>query len=85
MRKLSICFWIMAVLLSDIMCAVVAWNYCDMLWGIHCAGYSAPVSTAFLSAIPFAVGIAICIASALFLTKKPAKSDRFQFNEETNQ
>lgn len=70
MKKLSACFWVLAALLSDIMCAVVAWNYCSMLWGIKYAGYSAPASTAFLLAIPFAVGIAICIALALFFKKK---------------
>lgn len=74
-KRLSICFWILAVLLSNIMCAVVAWNYCDLLWGINYAGYSAPASTAFLLAIPFAVGIAICIALALFFKKKSSQSD----------
>ncbi len=70
MKKLSVCFWVLAALLSDIMCAVVAWNYCSMLWGIKYAGYSAPASTAFLLAIPFVIGIAISIALALFFKKK---------------
>ncbi len=70
MKKLSICFTVLAILLSHIMCAVVAWNYCDMLWGIKYAGYSAPASTAFLSAIPFIVGIVICATLALFFRKK---------------
>lgn len=42
MKALSTVFWIFAVLLSDVMCAVVAYNYCDMLWCIKYAGYSAP-------------------------------------------
>ena len=46
MKKLSIVFWVLAVLLSDIMCAVVAYNYCDLLLGGKYAGYSAPASTA---------------------------------------
>ena len=70
MKKLSVCCWVLAALLSDIMCAVVAWNYCSMLWGIKYAGYSAPASTAFLLAIPFVIGIAISIALALFFKKK---------------
>ena len=70
MKKLSICFWLVAAMLSDIMCAVVAWNYCDMLWGIKYGGYSAPASTAFLLAIPFVLGIAICIALAVLFKKK---------------
>lgn len=72
MKRLSVCFCVLAVLLSHIMCAVVAWNYCDMLWGINYAGYSAPASIAFLFAIPFVVGIAICIAFALFFKRKSA-------------
>ena len=70
MKKMSVCCWVLAALLSDIMCAVVAWNYCSMLWGIKYAGYSAPASTAFLLAIPFVIGIAISIALALFFKKK---------------
>ncbi len=49
MKKLSAVLWILAVLLSDIMCAVTAYNYCDLQWGGKYAGYSAPASTAFLS------------------------------------
>ena len=70
MKKVSICFWILAVLLSDIMCAIVAYNYCGMLWGIKYAGYSAPAWTAFLSAIPFVISIAICIVLAIIFKKK---------------
>ena len=72
MKQLSFFFWILAVILSDIMCAVVAWNYCSMLWGIKYAGYSASASAAFMLAIPFAVGIAICIGLALFFKKRSA-------------
>ena len=70
MKKLSAGFWILAVLLSDVMCAVVAFNYCDMLWGIKYAGYSAPADTAFIIAIPFAAAIAVCVALALFFRKR---------------
>ena len=42
MKTISNLFLILAVLLSDVMCAVVAYNYCDMMWGIKYAGYSAP-------------------------------------------
>ncbi|MBR0391711.1 MAG: hypothetical protein IJK38_05260 [Oscillospiraceae bacterium] len=72
MKALSTVFWILAVLLSDVMCAVVAYNYCDMLWGIKYAGYSAPAHVAFLAAIPYAVGIIVCVALAIFLRKKTA-------------
>lgn len=70
MKALSTVFWILAVLLSDVMCAVVAYNYCDMKWGIKYAAYSAPASVAFLTAIPFALAIAICVVLALVFKKK---------------
>jgi hypothetical protein len=72
MKKMSVCFGALAILLSNIMCVVVAYNYSDMLWGIQYAGYSAPVWTAFLSAIPFVIGIAICIVLAIIFKKKCA-------------
>ena len=72
MKKLSVGFWALAILLTNIMCAIVAWNYCDMLWGIKYAGYSAPASTAFLSAIPFVVGIVICVGLALHFRRRAA-------------
>ena len=70
MKKLSVCFLVLAVLLSDLMCAVTAFRYCDMLWGIRYAGYSAPAGAAFLTAIPYAAGIALCLALALFFRRK---------------
>lgn len=70
MKKLSYLFIAITILLSDIMCAVVAFNYRDMLCGIEHSGYSAPASVAFLFAIPFGVGIIICAVVAYALHKK---------------
>lgn len=70
MKKLSYLFIAIAILLSDIMCFVVAYNYRDMLCGIEHAGYSAPANVAFLSAIPFGIGIIICAVVAYTLHKK---------------
>ena len=70
MKKISIVFGLLAVLLSNIMCAVVAYNYRDMLCGIEHASYSAPASTAFLLAIPYLIGIVICIVLAITFMKK---------------
>lgn len=70
MKIMSKVFVILAVLLSDVMCAAVAYNYCDMVWGIKYAGYSAPAWTAFLSAIPFAIAIIVCVIVALILKRK---------------
>lgn len=70
MKALSTVFWVMAVLLSDVMCAVAAYNYSDMKWGIQYAGYSAPASAAFFTAIPYAIGIIVCVILAIFFKKK---------------
>ena len=70
MKKLSILFMALAVVLSDIMCFVVAYNYRSMLCGIEHAGFSAPASIAFLYAIPFVVGVIVCIALAVRFRKK---------------
>lgn len=76
MKILSSIFGILAVLLSDIMCAVVAYTFCDIMWGIKYAGYSAPVSTAFLLAIPYAVGIAVCAFLAVIFKRKANTKSR---------
>ena len=70
MKTLSILFWILAVLLSDVMCALVAWNYC--LMKSNDLINSAPASTAFLLAIPFVIGIAVCVVLAVVFRKKAA-------------
>lgn len=73
MKALSCTFAALAILLSDVMCAAVAFNYCDMLWGIRYASYSAPASTAFLLVIPYAAAIAVCAALAVIFWRKSAK------------
>ena len=67
-KKLSYLFAALAVLLSDVMCAVVAFHYSRMLYGAE-VGYSAPASVAFLYAVPYIIGIAICVAAAWMLKK----------------
>lgn len=70
MKQLSRLFAALAVLLWGAMCAVVAWNYGAMLHGIEYHGYSAPASIAFFYAIPFVIGIAVCVVLAIVLHKK---------------
>ena len=70
MKKLSYLFTALAIVLSDIMCFVVAYTYRDMLCGIEHAGYSAPASTAFLYAIPFVVGSVVCAILSIRFRKK---------------
>lgn len=63
-------FAALAVLLSDVMCAVVAFSYADMLWGIRYACYSAPAGTAFLLAIPYGLAILICASLAVWFARR---------------
>ena len=69
MKKRYLLFVSLAVLLSDIMCFVVGYNYRNMLCAIEHAGYSAPAETAFLYAIPFVIGIIVCVFLAIKFKK----------------
>ena len=70
MKKLMIVFQILAVLISDVMCAVVAYYYCDLQWAIRYMGYSAPASTALFMAVPFLIGIVVSLILADVFRKK---------------
>ena len=69
-RYLRNLFSVLAVLLSDVMCAVVAYHYCALQWCGQYAGCSAPAHTAFLLCIPYGIGIMICVALAWLSLKK---------------
>lgn len=73
MKKVSYLFMVFAILLSDIMCAVVAYSYCALQWGGQYAGYSAPPGTAFLYCVPYGIGVAFCAILARFFYKKAGK------------
>lgn len=73
MKKAGILLAVIAVLLSDAMCAVVAYAYRDMRCGIEHLGCSAPASVAFLYAIPFALAIALCAVLACVCLKRAKK------------
>ena len=70
MKKIWLVFTVLAVLLSDIMCGVVAYAYCDLGWGGKYAGYSAPPSTAFIYAVPYFIGIIVCAVLAFIFYKR---------------
>lgn len=70
MKRLSRLFAALAVVISNVMCFVVAYNYRDMLCGIEHAGYSAPAGTAFLYAVPFAVAVTVCAVLAIRFYRK---------------
>ena len=70
MKKLSVVFGLFAIILSNVMCAVVAFNYRDMLCGIQHSCCSAPAWVAFLSAIPYAVAIVVCVILSVVFKKR---------------
>ena len=70
MKKLSTVFFVLAVLLSNVMCAVVAYNAGILYLGGKYGMYSAPTWVAFLYAIPFAIGIVVCVIVAVVLRRK---------------
>ena len=69
-RILAIAFIAIAILLSDIMCAHVAYAYSEMLWRTSNVVNSAGPDVAFCLAIPYIVGILICIILSCFLWRK---------------
>ena len=73
MKFLSNLFFALAILLSNIMCIVVAYNYRGLLCSIEHAGFSAPAGIAFFYGIPFIVGIVICVILAIKFRKKGDK------------
>ncbi len=70
MKKLGALFIVLAIVLSDIMCFVVAYYYRGMICCIEHAGCSAPPEAAFLYAVPFVIGIMVCVALAIKFRKK---------------
>lgn len=70
MKKIYNIFIVLAILLSDVMCAVVAYNFCAMQWGAKYGMHSAPAWVAFLYGIPFAIGIVVCVIVAAVIKKR---------------
>ena len=70
MKKVSNLLFVAALVLSHLMCIVVAYNYSDMLCGIQHSCYSAPASVAFLGIIPYGLGIIVCVLLAYLLRRK---------------
>ena len=69
----AIGFALMGLVLSHIMCAKIAYEYCNMLWGIKYLGYSAPANTAFMLAIPYLFVIVTSFALSFIYWKKQHK------------
>ena len=69
MKKLSNLFIALAVLLGNVMCVVVGYNYGILYLGGRYGMYSAPTWVAFLYAVPFGIGIAVCVMVAVVLRR----------------
>ena len=69
-KKLRNLFIVLSLLLSHAMCVVLAYQYRDMRCGITHMGYSAPAGVVFLYALPFIIGIVVCVALAVAFHKK---------------
>ena len=48
------------ILLSQIMCAHVAWNWCALKYAARYEGGSAPGYAALLWALPYLAGVGLC-------------------------
>ena len=59
-RLLAYIFAALAILLSNVMCATVAYSYCSLEYCGRYLGCSAPPDAAFLYCIPYGASIIIC-------------------------
>jgi hypothetical protein len=71
-KIISIGFILIAVVLSNIMSATVAYKFCYIKYTNEM--YSAPPSVAYYFAIPYMIGILICILFAIVSYKKFKKN-----------
>ena len=69
-RILRNIFTVLALVLSHWTCIVVAFNYAGMLCGIEHKAFSAPANTALYIAVPYYIGILICVVLAFIFNKK---------------
>lgn len=74
-KLLSMAFFFITLVLSHYMCAVIAFNYCNMFYLAKYEGFSAPPDTAFLFSIPYLIGILVCLTIAILLRRKSRKPE----------
>lgn len=76
MKKWKILFWLSIVLgliSSHAMFAVVAYNFCNLSWGMRYAGWSAGPNVAFFASIPFLFVMIVCFVIAIIAYKKSTR------------
>ena len=70
-------FIILAVILSDVMCAIIAFNYCSLKYSnpsFQRTITSTPAWVAYFYSIPFIFAIIVCLILALIFYKKSKKA-----------
>ena len=70
MKSLSFVFGLLAVLISDVMFAVVTYEYCKLYYGMKYEGWSAAPEIAFLLLIPFMLFVTCCLLLSYLFKKK---------------
>ena len=73
-KRLAWVFAVLAILLSNVMCAAVAYNYGILQWSGQHGGTSAPADVAFLLCIPYGGGMILCAVIAWLFQEKYQKS-----------
>ncbi len=74
MKKLSVLFAVLAILLCDVMCTVTAYAWCEMEWSARYLGASAPPEVSLINAIPYLLGIILCVILAFVFARKAKKT-----------
>ena len=69
-RILKNIFIVLTLILSHLACISISYNYAGMLCGIEHKGFSAPANTALYIAVPYYIGILICVVLVFILNKK---------------
>ncbi len=70
MKILSTLFSILAILLTNVMCGVVGFNYGKIVWGKEKEGFISPASVALLLRNPYVIGNIVCVVLAFVFRKK---------------
>ena len=69
-KKCSLIFSVLAILLANIMCIVVTWDFAYLLWDGIYGLTSFPAWCALYEIIPFSLGIAVLMILAVVFNKK---------------
>lgn len=76
MKVLSFVCALLAVLLSDVMCVVVTYEYCIIYFGMKYEGYSASPEIVLVLLIPFLLCIAFLLVASISLRHKAQEESK---------